>query len=217
VLDTHTASIAWGDGATSPATVVETAGTGKASAAHTYAAPGLYPVTITVTDDDGATASAVHEFVVVYDASGGFATGGGWFQSPSGAYTPGDHSDADLTGRAHFAFVSKYAKGATVPSGTTSFRFTAADLDFQSTSYDWMVVSGTRATYRGSGTLNGAAGYRFVLAANDGDGRSGGVDQLRVRIWNDATGVLVYDNQAGAALDAGPVTAIGGGQIAVHK
>jgi hypothetical protein len=217
VLDTHTATVVWGDGGTSTATVAESGGAGTITAAHAYTAAGLYPVTITVSDDDGGTASAVHEFVVVYDASGGFATGGGWFESPSGAYTPGDPTDADITGRAHFAFVSKYAKGATVPSGTTSFRFSAADLEFQSTSYDWMVVSGTKATYRGTGALNGVAGYRFVLVADDGDSKSGGVDKLRVRIWQDSTGALVYDNQASAAVDAQPTTAIGGGQISVHK
>ena len=215
--DTHSANITWGDGSTSPATVNESGGTGTISATHTYAATGLYPVTITVTDDDGGTATVVHEFVVIYDASGGFATGGGWFESPSGAHTPDDPTDEDVTGRAHFGFVSKYAKGATVPSGTTSFRFTAADVDFQSTSYDWMVVSGTKATYRGTGTLNDVAGYRFALTADDGNSKPGGVDKLRVRIWHAATGALVYDNQAGAALDAAPTTAIGGGQISVHK
>jgi len=218
IWDTHTATFDWGDGTTPTVALgVGGGGTGGASAYHTYAAPGLYPVSITVTDDDGGSDTFVHEFVVVYDASGGFATGAGWFESPSGAHTPANSSDPDVTGPAHFAFVSKYVRGATVPTGTTAFRFNAADLDFQSASYDWMVVSGTKATYRGTGTLNGVAGYRFMLAANDGTSRSGGVDQLRVRIWDDATGVVVYDNQAGASLDATPTTAIGGGQIAVHR
>jgi PKD domain len=217
VWDTHTARFDWGDGTTPTLALgVGGGGTGGASAYHTYAAPGLYPVTITVTDDDGGSDTVVHEFVVVYDASGGFATGGGWFQSPTGAYTPSDTTDPDVTGRANFAFVSKYARNATTPSGTTSFRFSAADLDFESTSYDWMVVSGTKATYRGTGELNVVAGYRFMLVANDGSSRSGGVDQLRVRI-SDPAGVVVYDNQAGASLDAAPTTAIGGGQIAVHR
>ena len=78
-------------------------------------------------------------------------------------------------------------------------------------------MSGTKATYRGFGTVNGVAGYRFMLVANDGDRKAGGVDQLRVRIWNDATGAVLYDNQSTAALDAAPVTAIGGGQINVQK
>jgi hypothetical protein len=217
VADTHTATFAWGDGSTTPASVTSTGGQGNAAATHTYAAAGLYPVTLTITDDDGGSATVVHEYVVVYDAAGGFATGGGWLASPSGAFTPDDSSDPDVTGTARFAFVSKYAKGATKPSGTTAFRFNAADLDFQSTSYDWMVVSGTKATYRGTGTVNGAGSYRFVLAADDSDTRPGGVDRLRVRIWDQATGAVVYDNQAGSALDAAPVTAIGGGQITVHK
>jgi PKD domain len=216
VWDTHTATFDWGDGTTpSPALVVGGGGAGEASASHTYAAPGLYPVTITVTDDDGGSDTFVHEYVVVYDASGGFATGGGWLESPSGAYTPENSSDPDLTGRAQFAFQSKYLRGATTPSGTTSFRFSAAALDLQSTAYDWLVVSGTKATFRGTGTVNGEAGYRFVVVASDG--RSGEADRLRVRIWNDSTGVLVYDNQVGVALTDNPTTAIRGGQIAVQR
>ena len=216
-LDTHNASFAWGDGSTSAATITESNGAGTATASHSYATAGLYPVTITVTDDDGGSASVAHEYVVVYDPAGGFVTGGGWFQSPSGAYTPADSSDPDVVGSARFAFVSKYVKGATAPSGTTSFRFSAGNLDFDSTSYDWLVVSGTKASYRGLGTVNGVAGYRFLLVANDGDSKPGGNDQLRVRIWNDATGVVLYDNQATAALDAAPVTTVGGGQITVQK
>jgi hypothetical protein len=104
-----------------------------------------------------------------------------------------------------------------VPTGTAAFRFQAADLDFESTAYDWLVISGTRATFRGVGTLNGVAGYRFTYTANDGDSKTGGVDQLRVRIWNIATGALVYDNQAGAGDDAALTMAISGGQIAVSK
>jgi len=215
--DTHTATFAWGDGSSSNATIIESLGTGTATAGHAYAAPGLYQVTITVTDDDGGSVSYVHDYVVVFDASGGFANGGGWFNSPAGAYTPNDPSDPDVTGVARFAFVSKYNKGATVPTGNAAFRFQAGDLDFESTAYDWLVVSGTKATFRGTGTLNGAAGYRFTITANDGTTKSGGVDQLRVRIWQTASGTLVYDNQAGAADDAAPTTAIGGGQINVQK
>jgi len=40
------------------------------------------------------------------------------------------------TGKATFGFVSKYKKGATVPTGNTEFVFKAADLNFHSTSHD---------------------------------------------------------------------------------
>ncbi len=54
ILDTHTATVDWGDGsAVEPATVSENNGNGVVAAAHTYAVDGPVTVTICVTDDDG--------------------------------------------------------------------------------------------------------------------------------------------------------------------
>lgn len=50
---------------------------------------GVFDVTITATDQNGASGSDT-ESVVVYDPSGGFATGGGWYDSPIGAAGPVD-------------------------------------------------------------------------------------------------------------------------------
>ena len=61
--------------------------------------------------------------------------------------------------------------------------------------------------------MNGQVGYAFQITANDGGTTA--KDLLRVRIWNKATGFVVYDNQAVAKLDAAPVTAIGAGAITV--
>lgn len=86
-------------------------------------------------------ATTVGEFealVVIYDPSAGWVTGGGWINSPAGAYTPMPL----LTGKANFGFVSKYQNGASMPTGNTEFHFKAGNLKFQSTSYEWMVISG---------------------------------------------------------------------------
>jgi hypothetical protein len=55
--DTHTAVWQWGDGTTSDAVVDESGGSGTASGSHIYSLPGDYTVTLTVTDDDGASGS----------------------------------------------------------------------------------------------------------------------------------------------------------------
>ena len=211
VSDTHSAVWDWGDGTTSPGAVTPTAGGGSVSGSHVYAAPGIYTVSVRVSDDDGGTTSIVYEYAVVYDPEGGFATGAGWLQSPAGAYTPGDSTDPDVVGRAHFAFVSKYQKGANVPTGNTSFRFSAADLDFASTSYEWMVISGSKVTYKGEGTVNGSGGYAFFLSAVD----EAGGDKLRVKIWAKATGEVLYDNQAGETVTGTARTVIDAGQVSV--
>lgn len=55
--DSHTATIAWGDGTTSVGTVVESNGQGTVTATHAYATAGTFTITLTVTDDDGASSS----------------------------------------------------------------------------------------------------------------------------------------------------------------
>jgi hypothetical protein len=93
---------------------------------HTYDSPGVYTVMLIVAD--GGTVLQADIVVAVYDPSGGFVTGGGWIESPPGAYTPENPKDDDLMGRANFGFVSRYKKGASEPTGQTEFVFRAAGL-----------------------------------------------------------------------------------------
>ena len=210
--DVHTATVDWGDGSRGAAAVTEVGGSGEARASHAYTVPGTYTVTFSVDDADGGVTASTFQYVVVYDPNGGFVTGGGLLDSPAGAYKP----DPSLTGKAHFAFVSKYAKGSTVPTGSTSFRFAAGGLELDSKTYDWLVVAGARAQYKGTGTVNGVAGHPFTVTAVDGDQLGKGKpDLLRVQIWS-PTGGLIYDNQGAAPLDADPVQGIAGGQVQVQ-
>jgi PKD domain/Matrixin len=213
--DTHTAEWDWGDGNTSAGIVTEAFGSGTVSGTHTYTTAGVYTVTLTVTDDDGGSAQSTYQYVVAYDPSAGFVTGGGWINSPAGAYV----ANPALTGKANFGFVSRYQNGNSVPTGNTEFQFKIADFNFKSTSYEWLVVSGAKARFRGVGTLNGAGSYGFELVAWDGQAAGGGgTDRFRIKIWNANQGNgVVYDNQMGAADGADPTTTLGGGSIVIHK
>jgi PKD repeat protein len=181
---------------------------------HTYSQPGIYAVQLTVFDVFGQFDTSTYEFLVVYDPAGGFVSGGGWIDSPAGAYKP----DPSLTGKASFGFVSKYKKGTNRPTGNTQFQFKVADLNFQSDSYQWLVVNqnGTRAQYRGDGTINGAASpensnYQFMLWATDGKAADA-PDTFRIKIWDeDESGLetIVYDN--------GVEQSVGDGSITVHR
>lgn len=208
--DTHGAAFSWGDGTETAAS----GAAGAASASHSYAAAGVYTLVVTVTDDDGGSDHAVLEYVVVYDPDAGFVTGGGWIDSPAGAYA----GDPTMTGKANFGFVSRYKKGTTVPTGSTEFQFHAAGFNFHSSSYEWLVVSGARAQYKGDGTINGAGSYKFLLSAVDGQvSGGGGADKFRIKIWDAATNAVVYDNQMGDADDSAASTAISGGSIVIHS
>jgi len=202
-LDTLTCFVNWDDGVTGSGTLTA----GDCTASHVYTAAGVYTIRMTGADDDMGVATG-SVMVVVYDPSAGFVTGGGWINSPAGAYKV----DESLAGKATFGFVSKYQKGANIPTGNTAFEFDLAGMAFASQNYDWLVVNqaGTNAQFKGTGLINGPLdpngnAYKFVLWAGDGS-----PDTFRIRIWwEDAVGEHdVYDN--------GVNWAVGAGNIVVH-
>ncbi len=211
--ETYTAQWAFDTTITTP---VQTVSGGTVSTTYTFTAPGVYTVKLAVTDSNGGVGTATtidgqDDFVVIYDPSAGFVTGGGWINSPVGAYT----ADPSLTGRANFGFISKYQKGATVPTGETEFEFQMGNLNFHSASYNWLVISGARAQYKGSGTINGAGNYEFTLTASDAQIAGGGTtDGFRIKII-DTAGNIIYDNEPGST-DGSPLEPISGGDIVIH-
>src|SRR5207253_8535301 len=143
---------------------------------------GVYNIALTISDLCGnsttnTTIGGLNAMVVIYDPNGGFVTGGGWFMSPivSGLQY------MNVSGKANFGFGSKYKAGANTPTGETEFQFQEGNLNFHSSTYSWLVVSGYMAQYKGTGTINGAGNYNFMLTARDGDiSGGGGVDGIRM-------------------------------------
>jgi hypothetical protein len=198
----------------------ENTGTDEAPC-HTYSEAGIYTVCLTVNDtlvDSGPVCTSA----VIYDPDAGFVTGGGWIESPEGAYM----HDPALTGKANFGFVSKYKKGASVPIGQTEFMFQTADMNFHSDNYKWMLVNkaGDRAQYKGEGMINGLLDpsgnlYKFMLWAVDDN-----PDTFRIKIWYEEDTVneeepvpefVVYDNGfEGSGYEGGQP--ISGGSIVIH-
>ena len=203
-----TGSIDWGDGTITSGTIDES----TVAASHTYTTPGVFTVSVILRDNCGKEVQDSYQYVVVYDPYGSFVTGGGWFNSPPGAYV----LNQQASGKANFGFVSKYRKGATVPTGNTDFQFHAGSLSFKSTSYEWLVVAGYKAMFKGAGNLNGSSGYGFLISAVDGEKtQSGTADKFRIKIW-DAGGSVVYDNELGSSDDQEATTSLGGGSIVIH-
>jgi WD40 repeat protein len=205
--DSFKATIDWGDGTSH---LYDIGYTTSFTDPEVYQAAGIYEVSVTISDAAGAESDPVSfQFITVYDPNDGFVTGGGWIDSPADAYKP----DPALTGKATFGFVSKYKKGASVPAGNTQFQFKAGGMNFSSSSYDWLVVTGDDSTarFKGTGTINGeiapnGQSYKFMIWATDGQ-----PDSFRIKIWYEDEGgeILVYDN--------GFIQALGGGSIAIHK
>jgi FtsP/CotA-like multicopper oxidase with cupredoxin domain len=193
----------WDDGTGFGAPLAPSAG-GTCSQTRTISSPGTYTVQVNVNSDDTASALA-STLVVVY------------------APTNTAHVTGDGTiGTASFHTNVKYKRG--VPSGKTWFDAPDAGFAFETTSYDWLVVTADRAQYRGTAEVNGVPGYRFVLSVADllPVGLPlplpvGPHDGLRLRVWDSATGAVVYDNAPSASddMDTMPLQSITSGDIAV--
>lgn len=178
---------------------------------YQYSTPGVYTLTLIITDKCGETDTEVYEYVVVYEPDGGFVVGGGWIDSPPGAYKP----DPSLRGKAIFGFVSKYKKGKTVPERKPNFKLIAGPLNFKSKTYDWQVTAGSKTMYKGKGTINGSGDYGVLLSATDGDHKQNvkKPDRFRIKIWDKLAGdAIVYDNK----IDAGASTVLKGGSISIR-
>lgn len=213
VLDTHTAVWDWGDGSPEETvTVSESDGSGNVSDSHIYTQAGVYTITLTVTDkDEGEDTKTTTSCVIIYDPSGGFITSSGHLESQAGAYL----SSPEASGEVKFGVRAKY-KGNT-PEGKTKFNFKEAGLNFESTSYQWYVITGNKARLKGTGKINGAGNYNFLLTAIDtGKPEGERTDTLRMKI-TDTSGAVIYDNQTGAPDTADPTSAIINGSIKIHK
>ena len=142
----------------------------------------------------------------VINPEGAFTTGGGFYDVPGQG-----------NAKAHFTFTVRFLHGQTVPDGNAKFWIPGAQLNFESTAIEMLIVSGNRAQFWGTGTVNGVAA-RFRITAVDGQkGRHGSnADAIRIELWNAAGTSVLYDTQPGAAQNAPVTTLIDGGNIQVH-
>jgi PKD repeat protein len=207
VLDTHTASWNWGDGNTTTGTVTETNGSGSVSDSHTYTSAGVYPITLTVTDKDGGTGTQTFQYLSVYNPTPqGLFSAGQKYTSPAGAYL----QNTSLTGTVHFGLSYKYQ--GTVPTGNRQFSldFNAANLHFNATTINSLVISNGIGTLTGTGTLTGSSStYNFLVTGSES------ANTIRIQI-KDTSGNVIYDTQPGASDTATPTTTVTAGNVLAH-
>ena len=176
---TRSVSWLWGDGSAQQAgKVSESNGAGSAGASHAYAAPGIYSVTATVVDRAGRSA-AVSRDIIAYEPSAGMVGGSGVFMSPQGAL----RKAPARAGKASFSFIAPPAAGVKAASAKAQLHFNVAGLSLRSDTLKPVAGRGARASFEGSGTVNGAAGYQFTL-----DATAGAAGRFGLRIWHAGRG-----------------------------
>jgi len=91
-----------------------------------------------------------------------------------------------------------------------------AKLNFHSSTHEGLIVAGNTAHYLGVGTINDEGDYGFMVTTIDGrtKGRRG-ADEFRIRIWDRATGEVIYDNQITEGVNSDAATELGGGSIGI--
>lgn len=166
---------AFGDGSSQTTT--------SATTTHAYSAAGTYRATLTVTDNDGETASAEALIEVSSPPPPGSreASGGGHIA------VGGE--------KANFGFDAEASVAGT--SGHLTYHDKAGDKKVHSQSITSLVVTGNRATIQGTCTVNKVSGFTFTVDVID-NGPSGSGDTFRIRLSNG------YD--AGGALGGGNIT-----------
>ena len=211
--NTHTAQWLINDKTTVKGSATEPSGNknGKVAGTYKFSSTGIYRLQMNLTDQNKITSYAntnedQEEIIVIYDPNGGYAYGGGYFDSKAGALT----SNAAATGKATYGFTVNYYKGATLPKGETRFNFNLGGFQYDALNFDYLSVAGYKAVFRGSGKITGGqSGVNFMMYVIDGSLDGSGVDKLRLKIYNKNTTQVYYDNEAGKSDAADPITPVG--------
>jgi PKD repeat protein len=197
--DTHTAKWDWGDGITTNGIVTGSHTSGIVTGSHTYSSPGVYKISLTVEDKDSGATTNVLQYIIVYDPKAPFVGGVGTFDSPAGAYT----QDPKITGKVTIGFS---IKNIGMPyMGTVLYNFRFTNTDFHAIRIDSIIKSGLLSQIKGSGLINNAGNYAFLLVIQNNK-QLGTADTIRLKVWNAVTGNSVYDTQMNGSDTALPVT-----------
>ena len=211
--NSHSAKWLIDENTTVKATVTEPSGNknGKVTGSYKFTAPGVYKLQMNVTDQKGIThysntAGDLEAIVVIYDPNGGYAYGGGYYNSPAGAL----RSSPSATGKASYGFTLNYFKNSTYPKGETQFDFKVGSFEFNALNFEYLVINNSMSQFKGTGKIiGGQSGVGFIMTVVDGQLDGSGVDKIRMKIYNRSNGSIIYDNQPGASDAALPTQAVG--------
>ncbi|WP_198661663.1 thrombospondin type 3 repeat-containing protein [Lewinella sp. IMCC34183] len=211
--DGHKVEVDWGDGTKEYCDIDQLKN--YAFRSHKYAKAGLYRIVTKIVDVCGTVVidTGDHQ-VMCTDPTDKYADGKGTFKSPSGSL----FSLLNLFGDAHYDFAGKYAADGSI-AGHFNLDLNWSDYHFRSTKVDWMTISGDYGKMKGSGKVNGAGNFTFVITFEDNFSLLGlGFDKMRVQLWDeDQDHKLVYDNIKGGYLFGFLCNNISFGHVTIHS
>ncbi len=86
--------------------------------------------------------------------------------------------------------------------------FNQANLHFNATTVNSLVISNGIGTLTGTGTVNGSGNYTFLVTGSES------AKTIRIQI-TDSSNNVIYDTQPGASATATPTTSVTG-QVLAH-
>lgn len=169
--DTHTATIAWGDGATTTAMIVEAGGAGTIASEHIYASGGIFRIVVTLTDDDtGQTTARTFALITGVGILDGQLQVVGTKQA--------DDVHINWTGRgtitAHASFIGDSPRSLPA-AGLTSIAMILCEGDDTATIASNIYLPTYIDAGDGNDDLNGGGGPNILLGGTGNDHIKGGM------------------------------------------
>jgi len=221
----YTVVIDWGDNTTSSVTITNT-GAGSYTTDwiyYDYPNSGVFEIKATVTDGLGASSAEVegtstYQYLAVTFFGNDFTHQSGSFNAPSGSLV----SNPGYTGKVNMASACKpNANGSN--KGDLDLSINGQNFAVKATNpatWDYLTISGCCfAIFKGNVTVNGAGGYKVLVAQTDRNlscGGYGGNNMIRVKVWNTTGNVVLFDSQPGDGDNALPTTSLSNGSVGVN-
>ena len=134
---------------------------GLCTRTNKFTKAGVFTVKVIGSDDDGGV-NSVLVVIVVFDPD--FEINGkGSIKSPAGALV----AKPFRTGKAEFESHANNDKHQNTPTGDVDFEFKVGDFAFESRSLEYLVVAGNKAQVKGTGKVNNAGNFGFLMTVAD--------------------------------------------------
>lgn len=176
----HYVELDWGDGTVREPVPIYEDGVGLVAESHFYGEPGIYELTVTVTDDTGEVITESNQAVMYH---------------PAGSMVMATVRVVNEATAIHLGLNVKPDAKTGDPVGHVRFNRDGSGfaVGFDSTKIQYLLIFGDWAIVTGTGTIDGVGEYGFLVSLLD-QSKQGGDDTFRVLIW-DEDEETIYDSQ----------------------